>query len=72
MWSSSWPMERMRFPDRNTMLVAHELTGLLEQQERLLELPMDAADMTLYEMRCEQIGELMQQLVAANEARPSL
>jgi hypothetical protein len=42
-------------------MVSHEVTRLLEQ-ERLLELPMSAADMMLYELRSEQISELVKEL----------
>jgi hypothetical protein len=44
------------------MLIAREATELLEEQQRLLDLPMSGADMMLYEMRSQQIGELLQQL----------
>jgi hypothetical protein len=44
------------------MLIAREATELLEEQERLLDLPMSGADIMLYEMRSLQIGELLQQL----------
>jgi len=54
----------MKFPDRRTVLIAREATELLEEQERLLDLPMSGADMMLYEMRSQQIGELLQQFGA--------
>jgi hypothetical protein len=44
--------------------VSRELSKLLQEQERLLEVPMSAAQMTLYEMRSEQIRALMDQLPA--------
>ena len=62
--SSTRPLKEMKFPDRRTMLIAREATELLEEQERLLDLPMSGADMMLYEMRSQQIGELLQQLGA--------
>lgn len=66
---SSWTMEAMKFPDRRTLLIVREATELLEEQERLLDLPMSPADMMLYEMRSQQIGELIQQLSSKNEVR---
>lgn len=46
-----------------TQSVSRELQRLLEEQEKLLDLPMNSAEMTLYELRSEQIRELVQELM---------
>lgn len=59
---SSWPMEQIKFPDYETMLLALELADLLQKQERLLDAPMNANDMTIYEIQSQQITELIAKL----------
>ncbi len=55
-------IRRATFPDGKTTLIAREATELLQEQERLLDLPMSEADMLLYEIRIQQITELIRQL----------
>lgn len=48
--------------------VACEVHRMLREQEQLLELPMSASDVMLYETRSEQISELVAELVFAESA----
>lgn len=59
---SFWPMDQMKVPDPETMLLAREVADLLHRQERLLDAPMNANDMTVYEVRSQQIRELIAKL----------
>ncbi len=67
MWSSWTTSEQRTLPGRRTTTI-REATELLQEQERLLDLPMTAADMILYEMRSQQICELIQQLNIGNDS----
>lgn len=61
MWSIR-TFDQQRFASRNIDLISREATELLREQEKLLNLPMSAADMLLYEMRDQQISELIREL----------
>jgi hypothetical protein len=59
---SSWSMEQMKFPDQEARQVAQNVTELLQQQERLLAFPMNRDDIAIYEIRSEQIRDLIAKL----------
>ena len=61
MWSIR-TFDQQKFASRNIDLISREATELLREQEKLLNLPMSAADMLLYEMRDQQISELIREL----------
>lgn len=61
MWSLR-TFDQQKFASRDIDVVSREATELLREQERLLDLPMSTADMLLYEMRVQQIADLMRQL----------
>ena len=65
---STWSIQRMKFPDSKATFAARQLLELLKQQERLLSLPMNAADMTIYETRSQQIGDLIREVNTKNGA----
>jgi hypothetical protein len=65
---SFWKPEPRLSSERKTEVVSREVSRLLEEQERLLALPMSTADMLLYELRSEQIKELVEQLRDDNRA----
>jgi hypothetical protein len=48
--------------------IACEVHRMLQQQEQVLELPMSASDLRLYEIRSEQISELVAELVIVESA----
>ncbi len=61
---SFWSSHPWEFINERRPAATRELNRLLQEQERLLELPMSAADMTLYEIRSDQISDLVAQLTA--------
>jgi hypothetical protein len=67
MWTSR-TFDQRGFPDRKITLISREACALLQEQERLLDLPMSAADLLLYEMRVQQITDLIQHLVDKNDS----
>jgi hypothetical protein len=60
--------ERVLFDNSSTL----QLSELLKCQERLLSRAMSTAEMTLYEIRSEQISELIQQLSSQPNHAPQL
>jgi len=60
------------FDDGTTLQVSEptDLLGLLRAQQQLLEKAMTQKDMTLYEMRAQQISELLQQMSSSLENLP--
>jgi len=59
-----WRLQPSDFPNHKHNGVTRELNRLLQEQQKLLELPMGAADMMLYEIRSDQIRELVAQLTS--------
>lgn len=59
-------LEQIILPGSGTL----QITALLKWQERLLDRKMSTADMMLYEMRSQQISDLIRHLPAAAPSGP--
>lgn len=60
---SIWRLQRFDLLSGKHNQVTRELNCLLQEQEKLLQFPMGTADMTLYEIRSDQIRALVAKLV---------